>query len=203
MGTLAGRKEIPLFPLRTVLFTGGRLPLRIFEPRYVDMVSWCMREQSGFGVVLIREALEARTAADDDQPRIFNIGTYATIVDFNRLSDGLLGIISTGGGKFRVLASYERPDHLMMGEVEMLPDEQSLGVAQEYRPLVQVLKDLMQHPMVRKLNLDVDYDDARAVSWRLAELLPVEPEIKQSMLQMNHPRERLAELRRLIEHMRS
>lgn len=196
-------REIPLFPLRTVLFTGGRLPLRIFEPRYMDMVSYCMKEQTGFGVVLIREGTDARLSPEDEQPRIFNIGTYASIVDFNRLADGLLGIITTGGAKFRVLASYERADHLMMGEVEMLPDEQTLAVATEYQPLVEILRDFMEHPMVRKMNLQVDFGDARAVSWRLAELLPVEPEIKQSMLQMNHPRERLAELRRLIERMRN
>jgi Lon protease-like protein len=203
MATSTAHREIPLFPLRTVLFTGGRLPLRIFEPRYMDMVSHCMREQTGFGVVLIRDGKEARTDPDDDQPRIFNIGTYASIIDFNQLAGGLLGILTQGGEKFRVLASYERPNHLMMGEVEMLPDEQMFGIATEYQPLVEILRDLMEHPMVRRLNFDVDYGDARAVSWRLAELLPVEPEIKQSLLQMNHPRERLAELRRLIERMRN
>ena len=202
MTKAAAHREIPLFPLRTVLFTGGRLPLRIFEPRYVQMVSHCMREETGFGVVLIREGVEARTGPDVEQPRIFNIGTYASIIDFNQLTDGLLGILTRGGEKFRVLTSYERPDHLMMGEVEMLPDEQTLAIASEYAPLVEILRDLMEHPMVRRLNFEVDYADARAVSWRLAELLPVEPEIKQSLLQMNHPRERLAELRRLIERLR-
>jgi uncharacterized protein len=202
MATQTQHRQIPLFPLRTVLFNGGRLPLRIFEPRYADMVSYCMREQTGFGVVLIRDGSEARIGPEDDQPRIFNIGTYASIIDFNQLAGGLLGILTKGGEKFRVLASYERPDHLMMGEVEMLPDEQALAIATEYQPLVEVLRDLMEHPMVRRLNFEVDYDDARVVSWRLAELLPVEPEIKQSLLQMNHPRERLAELRRLIERLR-
>ena len=76
-------KVIPLFPLGTVLFSGGRLPLRIFEPRYTAMISRCLREQSGFGVVLIREGADARLGPNPQQPKIFNVGTYATIVDFN------------------------------------------------------------------------------------------------------------------------
>ena len=60
--------ELPLFPLRSVLFPGGVLPLRIFEPRYVDMIGRCMREQKGFGIVLIRDGQEARLSVDADQP---------------------------------------------------------------------------------------------------------------------------------------
>jgi len=194
--------EIPLFPLRTVLFSGGRLPLRIFEPRYTDMVSECLKTDTGFGVVLIREGAEARLGAIAQQPHIFSIGTYARIVDFSARGDGTLGIMVSGEGKFRVQRTFESPAHLMMGSVEYLPDERSQTVAAEHAPLVEILKELMKHPLVEKLSLDVDYGDARSVSWRLAELLPLEPEIKQSLLQMNLPRERLTELRRLVDHLR-
>src|SRR6185503_20499344 len=83
--------EIPLFPLNTVLFPGGPLPLRIFEPRYVDMVRYCMRERAPFGVVLIRAGTEVGqvTSAAD-------VGTSARIVDFFQLPDGLLGITCVG-----------------------------------------------------------------------------------------------------------
>jgi Lon protease-like protein len=195
--------EIPLFPLRTVLFSGGRLPLRIFEPRYTDMVSQCLKTDTGFGVVLIREGAEARLGGQSEPPRVFGIGTYARIVDFSARGDGTLGIMVSGEAKFRVQRTFETPAHLLMGSVEYLPDERSQAVAAEHAPLVEILKELMKHPLVEKLSLDVDYGDARSVSWRLAELLPLEPEIKQSLLQMNLPRERLTELRRLVDHLRA
>lgn len=195
-------QEIPLFPLRTVLFNGGRLPLKIFEPRYVDMVSRCLKEQSGFGVVLIREGVEARTERQASQPKLFGIGTYATIVDFSEVAGGMLGIITAGGPKFRVLDTHERNDHLLMGEVEFLPEERVQEFSTDYESLVDILRQLMEHPMVKKLALDVDFGDARSVSWALADLLPIEPEIKQSLLQMQLPRERLAELKRLVSNMK-
>jgi hypothetical protein len=195
-------QELPLFPLRTVLFNGGRLPLKIFEPRYIDMVSRCLKEQSGFGVVLIRDGVEARTASQSAQPHLFGIGTYATIVDFSEVPGGMLGIITAGGPKFRVLDTHERDDHLLMGQVEFLPEERVQELSTDYQSLIEILRQLMEHPMVKKLALDVDFGDARAVSWALADLLPIEPEIKQSLLQMQLPRERLAELKRLVGNMK-
>lgn len=196
-------KVIPLFPLGTVLFSGGRLPLRIFEPRYTAMISRCLREQAGFGVVLIREGADARLGPNPRQPTIFNIGTYATIVDFNTLSNGMLGIITRGGPKFRIVDTYESPDRLLMGNVEFLPEERAQAPGAEHAALIEMLRELMQHPLAQKLALDVDYHDARSVSWRLAELLPLEPEIKQGLLQMSLPRERLAELSRIVSHLRN
>ncbi len=195
-------KAIPLFPLGTVLFSGGRLPLRIFEPRYTAMVSRCLREQCGFGVVLIREGSDARRGKDSTQPEIFSVGTYGTIVDFNTLDNGMLGIITRGGAKFRILETFETDDHLLMGRVEFLPEERAQAPGAEYVALIDMLRELMQHPVARKLALDVDYRDARSVSWRLSELLPLEPEIKQGLLQMSLPRERLAELTRIVNNLR-
>ena len=191
--------EIPLFPLGTVLFPGGVLPLRIFEPRYVDMVGKCMREGIGFGVVLIRSGSEARNAKDEEAPDIFTTGTVARIVDFNQADNGLLGIVTRGEQKFRVLSSWVQADHLMMGEVELLPDEPVGELLPEHDPLVEVLRDLSAHPLVQKLALEIDFTQARSVSLRLAELLPIEPEIKQTLLQMRIPKERLTELKRLVQ----
>ena len=112
--------EIPLFPLATVLFQGGRLPLRIFEPRYLDMVSRSMREQSPFGVVLIRRGSDARLQPDAPQPEIFEVGTAAEVVDFNQLRNGRLGVVVKGGSKFRITRTREQPDHLLIGEVRYL-----------------------------------------------------------------------------------
>ena len=89
-----------------------------------------------------------------------------------------------------------------MGEVEFLPEERVQEFSTDYESLVEILRQLMEHPMVKKLALDVDFGDARSVSWALADLLPIEPEIKQSLLQMQLPRERLAELKRLVANMK-
>ena len=78
--------QVPLFPLNTVMFPGGVLPLRIFEPRYLDMVSDCMRGDVPIGVVLIRDGLEVGRAA-----QTYDVGTLGVISYWNRRSDGLLG----------------------------------------------------------------------------------------------------------------
>ena len=98
-------EEVPLFPLNTVLFPGGPLPLRIFETRYTDMVRRCLRTESPFGVLLIREGVEAGGAAATMQ-----LGTLARIVDFNPMPDGLLGIICRGESRFRVMERWRQAD---------------------------------------------------------------------------------------------
>lgn len=191
-------EELPLFPLRTVLFPGGVLPLRVFEPRYVDMVGRCMREGIGFGVVLIRTGVEARQSREDDQPDVFEVGTEARIVDFNQADNGLLGIVTHGFRKFSIKETYEQNDHLLMGKIEYLPEEPDGELLPEHEPLVSVLRQLTEHPLVKKLELEVDFEQAKSVSLRLADLLPIEPEIKQSLLQLRWPKERLTELKRIV-----
>ena len=105
-------RELPLFPLNAVLFPGGPLPLRIFEPRYLDMVSQCLREQSGFAVVLIGEGEEVEEATS-----FAATGTEARIVDFDRLEGGLLGISCIGRERVRVVEAWREPDGLNRGRV--------------------------------------------------------------------------------------
>ena len=195
---MQGRTELPLFPLGNVLFCGGRLPLQIFEPRYIDMISACTKSNTGFGIVLIRQGNEVRTYKDEQAPSVFDVGTYASIVDFNPLPNGRLGIISEGGPKFRVCRTWEKDDRLLMGEVEFLPEENAAEIGEQFQPLVVILRRLAEDPIIQRLGLEIDFTDARSVSWRLAELLPVDPETKQSLLQMQIPRERLAEIKRLV-----
>ena len=103
--------ELPLFPLNTVLFPGGPLPLRIFEPRYLDMVSRCMREQSGFAVVLLGEGEEATSGTR------FAATGRGRIVDFDRLEGGLLGISCIGRERVRVVEAWREADGLNRGRV--------------------------------------------------------------------------------------
>ncbi len=193
---------LPLFPLSTVLFPGGRLPLRIFEPRYVDMVGRCMRDGSGFGVLLIRAGRETRAGEGDTQPEIFAVGTRAEIVDFDQLADGLLGVVAAGREKIRVQRTDERPDHLLVGAVERLPEEPSAPLPPAHAGLADVLRQLLEHPAVSGQRRAVDWDDARSVGWRLAELLPVDPAIRQSLLEIGHPLERLERLERILAAVR-
>ncbi|MGH6609641.1 MAG: LON peptidase substrate-binding domain-containing protein, partial [Burkholderiaceae bacterium] len=105
--------QIPLFPLNTVIFPGGVLPLRIFEPRYLDMVSNSLRTDTGFGICLLRSGWET-----DRRARIHPMGTLCKIVDWTSLPDGLLGITAQAAARIRVVSSQMRSDNLMVGEVE-------------------------------------------------------------------------------------
>ena len=193
--------KLPLFPLGTVLFPGGLLPLQIFETRYVDMVRRCMRDGSPFGVVLILEGQEARQQTRDGPPAVAEMGTRARIVDFTELPNGLLGITARGEGRFRVIGIEEEADHLLMGSVVDVPDLPEADMPAESFALVEILKQLLEHPAVNQLGLEADLDDVGSVVGRLTDLLPVDPRFKQSLLEQQDPMVCLAELERLIQTM--
>ena len=131
-------RVLPLFPLNTVLFPGGPLPLRIFEPRYIDMVSHCMRENSGFAVVLITEGNEIAATAS-----FAATGTEASIVDFDRLENGLLGINCIGRERVRVLEAWREADGLNRGRVVAIDADPVLPV-----PVAQAwLADVVQRAL--------------------------------------------------------
>src|SRR5690554_6125759 len=106
--------DLPLFPLQTVLLPGGRLALRVFEPRYLDMVARCLRETNRFGVVAIRDGAEVGAATTHDY------GTSAEIVDWDQGPQGMLGIVAAGREPFRLVASRRQADGLYVGTVEWL-----------------------------------------------------------------------------------
>lgn len=196
--------DIPLFPLRTVLFPGGTLPLRIFEPRYVDMIGWCMREGKGFGVVLLREGSDVLDAGDPDRKaktaQIYDVGTQARIIDFDQADNGLLGIVAQGAEKFTVLGTDVARDGLMRARVRLL-SEPAQPLPEKYETMVDVLQDLLAHPLIQELNPQVDLREDRSVSHRLADLLPIAPEAKQWLLELSSPEARLAELQEIIKQL--
>ena len=178
--------SIPLFPLHTVLYPHGRLPLRIFEPRYLDMVSDCMKTGSGFGVCLIKQGTETGPAAT-----CFDTGTYAEIIDFSRQPDGLLTITLQGKRRFRVLQTAVRSNNLLTGEIDwMSPDQAEAGPA-EY-PL---LKELYLHIVENYETFYADEDHGALspalLSYRLAEFLPFDNGIKQEILETDSVQDRL------------
>ena len=179
--------SIPLFPLNSVLFPQGVLPLRIFEPRYLDMVSRCMKTNSGFGVCLIREGAEVGSAA-----QTFKVGTLGEINYFERRSDGLLGITVEGKQRFNVISSTVQSNQLLMADVELLPQESTVAVPQEYSGAAEFLDKAIQGLGYPFSKLQPKYHDASWVSSRLIEILPIELSTKQQYLQSNDPLERLA-----------
>jgi Lon protease-like protein len=192
------RKTIPIFPLHSVLFPGGPLALRIFEARYLDMVSRCLRDESGFGVVLIREGKEVGKAAD-----VFDIGTLGQISYWEQRKDGLLGITVTGEQRFRILESEVQANQLRIAEVELLPNTGPAPLPEAYQHLATLLErilDELGHPYI---TLTRQYGDAEWVGARLAELLPLELEQKQRLLQMDDSLQRLERISELVAGLRS
>lgn len=186
--------ELPLFPLSSVLFPGGRLQLRIFEPRYLDLVRECSRYGTGFGVCLI---LEGQEVGEPALPAA--IGTVARISDFHRGEDGLLGIVAEGSQRFRVARSRARADGLLRGEAEIWPVEPELPVPVEFALLQSILERLVETmaPHWRHAPRSA-YDDASWLGFRLAELLPLDVAEQQHMLELADPLQRLAELRDIL-----
>jgi Lon protease-like protein len=191
---MSARLEIPLFPLGTVLFPGGPLPLRIFETRYIDLVRRCMRDGTGFGVVLIREGAEAGTAV-----ATFDVGTYARIVDFSQQPDGLLGISAQGERRFRILERRRARDGLNLASVEWLPAEQSQPLPADYAELGPAIDAILTQVGEPYASLERHLEDAGWVSARLAEVLPVPMQHKQHCLELDDPVERLRYLRPMFE----
>lgn len=186
--------DIPLFPLGTVLYPGGQLQLRIFEPRYLDLVRECSRAGTSFGVCLILEGAEVGAPA---QPAA--IGTLARIVDFSHRADGLLGISAEGGSRFRVVRTRARSDGLLRGEVQLWPDEEPRPVPVEYALLQTILERLIETmgPHWRHAPRSA-YDEASWLGFRLAELLPLAREEQQQLLEMTDSLQRLAALRDIL-----
>jgi Lon protease-like protein len=176
---------IPLFPLNIVLFPDGPLPLRIFETRYVDMVRTCMREDRGFGVVLISAGLEAGPA------ETYDVGTTAKITDFHQLPDGLLGLSCVGQQRFRILKKSIAKDGLNLGEIEWLANEPVLRVPARHARLRELLRTVLPQLGEVYTGIDMRLDDAAWVGHRLAEILPIELQRKQSFLEMDDPIQRL------------
>ena len=190
-------RELPLFPLNAVLFPGGPLPLKIFEPRYLDMVSRCMREQSGFAVVLVSEGEEASIATS-----FAATGTEARIVDFDRLADGLLGISCLGRERVRVVEAWREPDGLNRGRVLDIAADPVVAVPPEQAWLVDVVKQVL--PEAGDTYRHVERrDDAAWIANRLAELLPLALADKQSLLELSDPLERLSVLEPAVNKTRA
>jgi hypothetical protein len=186
-------QTIPLFPLNLVLFPEAELPLRIFEPRYIDLVSECLRTETGFGVSLIKQGTEVGGGA-----RCHDVGSYARIVDWSRLEDGLLGITAKAERRFRIKRFTERPNKLLQGEVEWLEEDDNITGEEDHVVLQKLLTQVLSHYEINVGDLALKLEDPVWLGYRLAEFLPLEPDVKQTLLEMDSGIERLAELQQVL-----
>jgi len=187
-------RTLPLFPLGSVLFPRGPLSLRIFETRYVDMVSRCLKENIGFVVILLVDG----PAVDRASSYAAAIGTEARIVDFNRLDDGLLGISCLGVSRVRVLRSWREPDGLNMGEIIDVPDAEAGAIPEQYGYLVDILKRVYPELGETYAGVEARWHEAGWVADRLAEIAPLDARVRQRLLEQLDPIERLQFLGPLI-----
>ena len=183
--------EIPLFPLNTVLFPGGRLPLRIFEQRYLDMAAACMKDELLFGICLIATGEEAGSIAE---PHL--VGTLARIVDWEMEQLGLLQVTARGEQRFRIIGKAVGPINLLQAEVELIDDVGPLPVPHERQRLLRRIAGEMGPAQIPEPHR---YDDAEWVGYRITEILPVHNLAKQKLLELEDPISRLEILEKYLD----
>jgi len=180
-----------LFPLNTIVFPGGILPLQIFEQRYLSLIKDCMKQQKGFVSVLISEGKEVGAS-----PQIYCTGCYVEIIDWESLPGGLLGISIQARYRVRLANSTVRDDGLLLAET--MPFKSTLDdnppLPKMFSPLVETLKQLLQHPFAQQYKDKVDFNNTADICYRLSELLPISNKQKQLLLETETTEQMLDQL---------
>ncbi|MDB1111248.1 LON peptidase substrate-binding domain-containing protein [Pseudomonas extremaustralis] len=189
--------SLALFPLNTVLFPGCTLDLQLFEARYLDMISRCMKKGESFGVVCILEGKEVGMAPDG----YALIGCEALIRDFKQQDNGLLGIRVEGGRRFRVRDAGVQKDQLLVADVQWLEELPDQALEEEDADLLALLEALAEHPMVASLDMDTHADGQQALGNQLAYLLPFDEADKIDLLQLDDPQQRLDAIQVLLDEL--
>lgn len=196
-------ETIPLFPLNSILFPKGRVSLQIFESRYVDMIRQCLKDQTGFGVVLIESGSEV--VHKGQKLDIHRVGTYSNVVDWNQLPNGLLGITVEGHTTFRIIESWREESDLCKAEVVYREndsvDSGPIDVGEQFQEYVELLQGLSRHPAIEELKLDISFENLREIAWRLSEFLPISNRDKQALLELTDPFDRLEQIELYINSM--
>ena len=192
--------SVPLFPLKTVLFPGGMLPLKVFEQRYVEMTKACLKDEKPFGVCLLKEGDEvARPGPKARAPDFAAIGTLARITACDVPQLGIFHLKTEGGTRFQVQSHNIAENGLVVGQVTTIPPEPTVALPESYQPLAALLELLIKRVGREHFAADPKLDDASWVSYRLAELMPLPLAIKQSMLEINDSEVRLRALAQFLK----
>jgi uncharacterized protein len=186
--------NIPIFPLNTVLFPDGLLPLRVFETRYMDMTRDCMKRDRPFGVCLIREGAEVGTPAVPEA-----VGCLARITDWDMQQQGILGLKTRGGQRFRIVKSSADGQGLISAQVELIAVEPRVPVPGEYAGCAKLLQMVVADQGKSIFAEPHAFGDAAWVGYRLADILPVPLVAKQKLLEITDSLQRLAVLQRFLE----
>jgi Lon protease-like protein len=195
--------SMPLFPLSTVLFPDGVLPLQVFEVRYLDMISRCLTEDTPFGVVLLTQGHEVRQP-DGEPERFAAAGTIASVTETTTTSPGLLQVLCRGGSRFTVVTAEQRLNGLWMAEAELVEDDHDVKVPSELQgasdALDRVLSSLHDVPQHRwPVQPPFRLDDCGWVANRWCELLPLPNQQKHHMLMLDNPVIRLELLHDVLD----
>ncbi len=195
---MATAQLLPLFPLHTVLFPDGVLPLRIFEQRYIEMTKECLRDGLPFGVCLITGGSEVMGEARE-VPAFAHVGTCARIVDWDLPETGILHLRVEGGARFRVVTHELRKSGLVVGATVALPVEAASPLPGDCAPLARLVELMAARVGPGLFPAPHRLDDAAWVSCRLAEALPLPLSVKQDLLEVN---DSLVRLRLLQDFLR-
>jgi Lon protease-like protein len=191
-------RQLPLFPLHTVLFPGGLLQLKVFEQRYIEMTKACTANGEPFGVCRIVKGDEVARSAGAQPPEFAAVGTLARIVDWD-IANGVLHVRAEGGERFQARSHATRGDGLVIGSVVAIANEPAQPLPDAYRPLARLLELLMRKIGDAHFTAARAFDDASWVGYRLADLLPLPLPVKQSMLEINDSEVRLAVLAKFLQ----
>lgn len=188
----ASLAELPLFPLRSVLFPGGTMALKIFEQRYLEMAKTCLKTGAPFGIALIREGNEVGTPAIPEM-----VGTLAYVTGWDMQNLGILQVRVTGAGRFKLLSHSISKNGLIFGQVSLLPDDPH-SESPEYAACAEFLRKIFTKTDSAEAATPHRFDDAGWVGYRLTELLPFNNTVKQKMLELTDARIRLEILYRFL-----
>ena len=189
--------RLPLFPLRTVLFPGGVLPLKVFEQRYVDMTKSCLADERPFGVVVITQGEEVAQPGAG-APSFAAIGTTARIIDWDMPQLGILHVRTAGLARFSVERTEVEPSGLVVADVRIMDAEPRIARPPGHEALVRLLELIAARVGPANFPAETDYDDASWIGYRLAEFLPLPLSIKQTMLEVSDAAVRLQVLQRFL-----
>ena len=188
------RETVPIFPLQTVLFPGSRLPLRIFEARYMDMAKDCLKTGRPFGICLIREGGEVGAPAVPEP-----VGCLARIADCDMEELGILKVTAEGTERFRLVSSEVNRQGLIVGEVELHEAEPHSTDAPGFEDCVLFLRKVIPGIGAERFAQPLAFDDPSWVGFRLAEILPLKSHVKQKLLEITDATLRIAILHKFLE----
>ena len=186
--------RVPIFPLNTVLFPGGLLPLRVFEARYMDMTRECLKRNEPFGVCLIQQGSEVGAPAVPE-----GVGCLAKIQEWDMQQQGILNLKTRGSQRFRILERETNTQGLISADVELIEPDASVALPEEFAACARLLQMVVLDQGKPVFAEPHAFDDAAWVSYRLTEILPVPLVAKQKLLELTDSLARLSILQRFLE----